>query len=72
LIFGWVFYGYGLGLFGRLGVSKAFAFGIAVYTAQVVLSRWWLKRYNFGPVEWLWRILMYGSIQPIRLSKAPV
>jgi uncharacterized protein len=71
LIFTWTFYGYGLGLFGRLGVSAALAIGIAVYGAQVIFSRWWLKRYRFGPVEWLWRTLMYGQFQPMKLATAP-
>ncbi len=71
LIFGWVFYGYGLGLFGRLGASTALAFGVAVYAAQVLFSRWWLKRYSFGPVEWLWRTLMYGRVQPMKLLTKP-
>jgi len=70
LIFGWVFYGYGLGLFGRLGAAAALGFGVAVYAAQAVISQWWLKWHNFGPVEWLWRRLMYGSPQPMRFSKA--
>lgn len=71
LIFGWIFYGYGLGLFGRLGVTSALAIGIAVYVAQVLFSKWWLGRYRYGPVEWLWRTLMYGEAQPMRLSSTP-
>jgi uncharacterized protein len=71
LIFGWAFYGHDFGLFGRLGASTALAFGAAVYGAQVIFSRWWLKRHNFGPVEWLWRTLMYGQLQPMKLSTAP-
>jgi len=69
LIFGWIFYGYGLGLFGRLGVTSALAIGIAVYIAQVLFSRWWLRHYRYGPVEWLWRTLMYGVPQPMSLLK---
>jgi uncharacterized protein len=66
LIFGWIFYGYGLGLFGRLSVVGALAIGLAVYAGQVVFSAWWLRRYRYGPVEWLWRTLMYGAAQPMR------
>jgi uncharacterized protein len=65
LIFGWIFYGYGLGLFGRLGVASALAIGVAVYIGQVFFSAWWLRRYRYGPVEWLWRTLMYGVAQPM-------
>jgi uncharacterized protein len=68
IIFGWIFYGYGLGLFGRLGASAALAIGIVVYVGQVVFSARWLGRYRYGPVEWLWRTLMYGAPQPMSLS----
>jgi len=66
LIFGFVFYGYGLGLFGKLGAAAALSLGSAVYLAQVLASRWWMGRFSFGPVEWLWRTLMYGRRPPIR------
>ena len=71
LIFSWVFYGYGFGLFGQVGASAALAFGVVVYVVQVFFSRWWLLWYSFGPVEWLWRTLMYGRAQPMKLPKAP-
>jgi uncharacterized protein len=32
----------------------------------VIFSAWWLKRYRYGPIEWLWRALMYGKAQPMR------
>jgi uncharacterized protein len=68
LIFGWIFYGYGLGLFGSIGAAQALAIGLAVYLAQVFFSVWWLGRYRYGPVEWLWRTLMYGTLQPMSLA----
>ena len=60
IVFGFVFYGYGLGQFGRMGSADAFVLGAAFYVIQLGLSRWWLARFRFGPVEWLWRRLMYG------------
>jgi uncharacterized protein len=63
LILGWIFYGYGFGLFGKLSVSTAFTIGVVVYAMQAAISAWWLGRYRYGPVEWLWRSLMYGSWQ---------
>jgi uncharacterized protein len=70
LILGWIFYGYGLGLFGRVSVTTALAIGVCVYAAQAGISAWWLRRYRYGPVEWLWRSLMYGSRQPMALRGA--
>ena len=73
LIFGWIFYGYGLGLFARIGVTAALALAICVYAGQVIASGLWLRHYRFGPVEWAWRSLMYGSLQPLsrRTPAAP-
>lgn len=45
-----------------LVVDLAFFFGV-----QLPLSHWWVKRYRFGPAEWLWRSLTYGTPQPMRL-----
>ena len=33
---------------------------------RCLFSAWWLRRYRYGPVEWLWRTLMYGAAQPMR------
>jgi uncharacterized protein len=65
VILGWIFFGYGLGLFDRVSVATALAIGAALCAVQVGVSAWWLARYRFGPVEWLWRSLMYGRWQPM-------
>ena len=67
MVFGLVFYGYGGGLFGSLAPAPVAGFGIIVYTAQLFFSQWWLSRYRFGPVEWLWRSATYGRFQPMAL-----
>lgn len=67
-IFSLAFYGYGFGLFGRISVALALAIGIVVYALQAIASRWWLAYFRFGPVEWLWRSLMYGRRQPMRIA----
>jgi uncharacterized protein len=71
LLFGFTFYGYGFGLFGKLGAATALAFGVVVYALQATVSRWWLSHFNFGPVEWLWRSLMYGQWQAMRRKTSP-
>lgn len=42
-----------------------------LFLLQIPLSVWWLRRFRFGPVEWLWRSLTYVKAQPMRLA-APV
>ena len=61
-----VFYGHGLGLFGRVTRFEALIFVVAVWVGQVILSVLWLRTFRFGPVEWLWRTLTYGERQPMR------
>lgn len=68
LIFGFIFFGYGLGQFGQLGAAHTLVIGVAVYAAQMLLSTWWLSRFRFGPLEWLWRTVMYGQVQPMLIS----
>ena len=59
-------YGYGLGLYGRVGALLGLPIALVVYGAQVVGSRWWVRRFRFGPAEWLWRTVAYGQPQPLR------
>ena len=60
VIFSLIFFGYGLGLFGKLGAFVTLLLGIGVFAAQCAFSALWLRRYRYGPLEWLWRALMYG------------
>ena len=70
LIFGWTFFGYGLGRFATMSVTMACVLGVSVYVLQMIGSMLWLRRYRFGPLEWLWRTLMYGKFQPMLRSGA--
>ena len=65
-----VAYGYGLGMYSKITDAIALLYSVVFFVAQVWLSRWWLTRYRFGPVEWLWRSLTYGRPQPWRASFA--
>src|SRR5690606_41996204 len=55
-----VFYGYGLGLYGRVGPLAATAGAVALYALQAAASRAWLRRFPAGPLERLWRRVTYG------------
>jgi uncharacterized protein len=66
-----VFYGHGLGLYARLGWWEPIGIVLLVWIFQLWASRWWLRRYRFGPAEWLWRSLTYGQRQPMRQPAMP-
>jgi uncharacterized protein len=42
---------------------------IALFAAQVYLSRWWLARFRIGPLEWIWRSVTYWKVQPLRIER---
>ena len=58
------FYGYGFGYFGRLSLKELYFFVAEIWLVQTVFSILWLRFYEYGPVEWLWRWLMYGKRFP--------
>ena len=62
--------GPGLGLAGRIGTAWLAAIAIAGFVAQVALSRLWLSRFAFGPLEWAWRALTYGRRPRFRRAAA--
>jgi uncharacterized protein len=60
------FYGYGLGQWGMPRAQQA-VFVLVVFGLQVLLSHWWLARFRYGPMEWLWRWMTYGTRPALRL-----
>jgi uncharacterized protein len=66
LICTFIFYGYGLGLYGYLERWQQIMVVPCVWVIQMTLTWIWMKKYRFGPAEWLWRSLTYWKIQPIR------
>ncbi|MEU4079403.1 DUF418 domain-containing protein [Streptomyces venezuelae] len=61
-----LFTGYGAGLVGRVPPAGVLAIALALFAAQVVASRWWLRRYRSGPVEWALRAWTTLSVPPLR------
>jgi uncharacterized membrane protein YeiB len=61
-----VFYGHGLGLYGRVDRVGQMGIVFAVWGMLLIGCPLWLRRFRFGPVEWLWRSLSYMKLQPIR------
>lgn len=65
-----IFYGHGFGLFGSVERTGQAAIVLAVWAVQLIVSPIWLRHYQFGPLEWVWRALTYGARQPMRRSGA--
>ncbi|TFD93670.1 DUF418 domain-containing protein [Jeotgalibacillus sp. R-1-5s-1] len=63
-----IFNGYGFGLFGQVSKTQGVLIAIAIYIVQVVLSHLLLKRYNQGPMEFVWRKWTYSRVE--KVSKA--
>lgn len=63
-----LFTGAGFGLIGVFERWELYVIVLLIWMVQLALSPWWLKRYSFGPAEWLWRSLTYGSMQKWRIK----
>jgi len=58
-----IFYGFGLGLYGKVTGYQLYGVVIAVWALEIAWSNWWLGRFSIGPFEWLWRSLTYRQRQ---------
>lgn len=61
-VYGFVLFGVGpgLALAGKIGTAAVTLIVIGAYALQIAFSRWWLARFRYGPLEWVWRALTYG------------
>ncbi|MEH7402809.1 DUF418 domain-containing protein [Gottfriedia acidiceleris] len=66
IIYSILFYGYGLGLYGKISTWQAIAITFVIYTIQIYLSKLWLKYFRIGLLEWLWRVTTKLEILPIK------
>ncbi len=66
-----LFYGYAFGLYYRIGPAVGVLIAFAIYAVQVAYSAWWMARFRFGPMEWLWRTLTYGKAPAMLAPAAP-
>jgi len=62
-----IFYSYGFGLYNKVGSALGLVLTISIFTLQLFISKYWLKRYQFGPVEWIWKSLTYGKFFRMKL-----
>ena len=65
-----IFYGHGLGYYGSVDRLGQIGVVVGVWVVQLVVSPLWLRRFRFGPAEWVWRSLTYGERPPLRRALA--
>lgn len=61
-------FGLGFGYYARIGPAAGLGLTVLIWFLEVVWSVLWLRvlEFRFGPMEWLWRTLSYGRLQPLR------
>jgi uncharacterized protein len=57
-----IFYGYGCGLYGSIGPASQMPIVFSLYFGFLIMSNYWLKYYNYGPFEYIWRVATYGQV----------
>ncbi|MGN5375073.1 DUF418 domain-containing protein [Sphingomonas hankookensis] len=65
-----VFYGWGLGQFGRWPRAALYLPVLAMCGLMLAWSAPWLARYRYGPFEWLWRSLARWQWQTLRVRSS--
>jgi uncharacterized protein len=66
IVMGLLFYGYGLGVFGKLGRIELLLVTLAASGLMLAWSKPWLERYRYGPLEWVWRSLTHWRVEQLR------
>jgi len=65
-----IFYSYGLGLYGQMGAGAGVLLSLVIWVIQLPISMIWLRFFQFGPLEWVWRALTYGKAPAMRRQGA--
>ena len=63
-----IFYGIGFGLYGQLERYQIYLVVLAIWTVQIIWSNVWLRYFQYGPFEWIWRQLTYWKKLPLKKS----
>lgn len=66
ILCGIIFYGVGFGMYGKLQRLEVYYVVLGIWVLQIAWSHLWLRYFNFGPFEWLWRSLTYWKRQPMK------
>lgn len=54
-----IFYGIGFGLGANTGLVYVLLIAVGVYIVELFFSLLWLHYFQYGPLEWIWRMMTY-------------
>ncbi|MEK4425051.1 DUF418 domain-containing protein [Solibacillus sp. FSL K6-1523] len=54
---------FAFGVYGKLSLTTAILIAITIYIVQMFFSKWWLAKFRFGPLEYIWRTITYWGIR---------
>jgi len=61
-----IFSGIGLNISNSMPYWFYLVLAVSVFVIQLFISKWWLSKFNYGPVEWLWRVMSYRKLFPFK------
>lgn len=64
-----IYFGIGFGRAGKFGPAISVPVALLIWLMQIMYSYWWFRYFQFGPLEWIWRMLTYGKRLPISKIK---
>lgn len=62
-------YGWGMGNLGEISNTNTFILSIVLIILQIWISKRWLRYFNYGPLEWIWRSATFFKVFPIKKGK---
>lgn len=63
IVCSFLFTGFGLGFYNTLPLYQTYLFALALFLIQVVVCYVYLRQFNQGPIEWVWRKITYFGIK---------
>lgn len=67
-----IFSGIGFGIGNSMPYWFYFSLAVFVFIIQLFISKWWLSKYNYGPIEWLWRSASYREFVPFKKTHSQI
>ncbi len=65
-----IFYHFGFGLYGKVGVDTATFLAVGIYAIQLVFASLWFLFFKQGPIEAVWKRITYGKYMPKKEEKS--